>query len=340
MKIIFLTRLYLPHIGGVEKHIFEISKILAKNNQLTIIAEQDNPSEPEYEKAPFAEIYRIPLGGVGESAKKFTIWSWLFKHLDLIKSAEIVHIHDVFFWYLPFRFLFPNKKVFITFHGYEGSQPPTLIQKFWHQLAAKLTSGNICIGDFHQRWYGIKPTLVSYGAVYPVSQTKHRIRKEAAIFIGRLDRDTGIVDYLEASRQLRLPLDVYGDGPLLSACQLFVQSNRVPARFYGFVPDSANFIPGYKYAFISRYLGILEALAAHTSIIAHFDSPIKKDYLALAPFAQFIHLVNSSPAIVATVAKIRDNYPTALIRAGYIWSQGQTWAKLADQYQSLWTLPK
>jgi hypothetical protein len=48
----------------------------------------------------------------------------MWNNRDLIKEADIIHCHDVFFWYLPFRFLFPQKKVYIPFHGYEGNNPP------------------------------------------------------------------------------------------------------------------------------------------------------------------------------------------------------------------------
>jgi glycosyltransferase involved in cell wall biosynthesis len=171
MKILFLTRLYLPHVGGVEKHIFEISKTLSKNYQITIITEQHDPKLPLYEKSDLAEIYRIPLGGASESMKKWFIWSWLFSHIDLIHNTDILHIHDVFFWFLPFRPIFPLKKVFMTFHGYEGINAPGKKQILSHRIAEKLTSGNICIGDFHRKWYHTKPTIVSYGAVHnlPVS---------------------------------------------------------------------------------------------------------------------------------------------------------------------------
>ena len=52
----------------------------------------------------------------------------------------------------------------MTFHGYEGFEAPNWKQIFWHKLAAWLTKGNICIGDFHKKWYGVKPDFVSYGA--------------------------------------------------------------------------------------------------------------------------------------------------------------------------------
>lgn len=159
MKILFMARLYWPHVGGVEKHVEKITDILSKKHQITIVCEKHDPLLPDFEQKRGVRIYRI------SGSDKWTIWKWWLGHLDLFTQAEIIHIHDVFFWFLPFRLPYWYKKVFITFHGYEGSDPPTGRQVFWHWLAAFLTKGNICIGDFHRKWYGVKPDFVSYGAV-------------------------------------------------------------------------------------------------------------------------------------------------------------------------------
>jgi len=71
----------------------------------------------------------------------------------LIQEADIVHCHDVFFWYLPFRFLYPKKKVFTTFHGWEGIFPPKWQAKVIRNISEKLSFGNICVGDFIRKWY-------------------------------------------------------------------------------------------------------------------------------------------------------------------------------------------
>lgn len=159
MKILFLARLYWPHVGGVEKHVEELCKILTKTHDITLVCEKHDSKLSDYEKNRGVEIYRI-----GETGK-WNIWKWWLKHLYLINNADIIHIHDVFFWFLPFRLPYFFKKVFITFHGYEGSDLPTNRQVFWHRLASWLTRGNICIGDFHRKWYKVRPDYVSHGAV-------------------------------------------------------------------------------------------------------------------------------------------------------------------------------
>jgi len=157
-NVVFLARLYLPHVGGVEKHLQQISHLLKAKNNITIICFKHDRLLPDFEQIAGIKVYRLPR------VDKWSVWWWFLQHLSLLKNADIVHIHDVFYWYLPFRFLFPAKKVYMTFHGYEGSGPPKFSQIFWHRLAAYLTQGNICIGGFHQKWYGVKTSFISYGA--------------------------------------------------------------------------------------------------------------------------------------------------------------------------------
>jgi len=39
MTIVFLSPRFYPDIGGVEKHAFEVAKILARENDVTVITE-------------------------------------------------------------------------------------------------------------------------------------------------------------------------------------------------------------------------------------------------------------------------------------------------------------
>lgn len=154
-----MARLYLPHVGGVEKHLQNISQVLKSKYDISIVCYKHDSTLPDFEIIDNICVYRLP------SLDKYSVWFWFTKHLSLLKNADIIHIHDVFYWYLPFKLFFPVKKSFITFHGYEGADPPRWKQIFWHRLAELLTNGNICIGGFHQKWYGVKPTFISYGAV-------------------------------------------------------------------------------------------------------------------------------------------------------------------------------
>jgi len=201
MRIIFLTRRLYPDIGGVEKHVLEISKRLAdKGFIITIITESQVGDEKELVYKNI-EVIRIQPGN-DTRFKKFRIWWILWRYRTLFQKADVIHAHDVFFWYLPFRFLFFKKPVYTTFHGYE-SVPIRKGAIRMRKLSERLSWGNICIGDYIQKWYGTKPSLVSYGGVAVSNLRTRAVQRGSGIFIGRLDQQTGILMYVKAVEMVK-----------------------------------------------------------------------------------------------------------------------------------------
>ena len=152
MTIIFFSRLFYPHIGGVEKHVLEVGKRLVEKGHKVIVITEEYQSKRKSAKVTGEmngiKIYRIPVG-LENWSKKFRIWWQLLKLKEIIRHADIVHCHDVFFWYLPSRFLYLNKPVYTTFHGYEDypvSKKAIIVRK----ISEYLSMGNICVGDFIQ----------------------------------------------------------------------------------------------------------------------------------------------------------------------------------------------
>ena len=269
MTIVFFARRFYPLIGGVEKHVMEVGKRLAKGGHRVIVVTENSEAlignetrivnrlrktsdakrnghrnrQTLNEIINGIEIIRISVDGE-DWFKKFRIWSALWNLRDVIKNADVIHCHDVFFWYLPFRFLYPRKSVYTTFHGYE-SYPIKKSAIIVRKISEKLSSGNICIGDFISKWYGTKPDYVSYGAVEfgeasygnetrivnrlrktsDAKRNGHRnrltndeaVRKDSALFFGRLDEQTGVLAYVKAFEILKKKLPkfellVIGDG--------------------------------------------------------------------------------------------------------------------------------
>ena len=208
MTIVFFARRFYPLIGGVEKHVYELSKRLIQSGHKIIVITENKDALPVHEiiKPLGVEVYRITVSNEDKN-KKFRIWKEIWKLKEIIRQADIVHCHDVFFWYLPLRFYFPNKPVYTTFHGYE-SYPVKKKAVFVRKISEKLSWGNICIGDFIKKWYGTKPTIVSYGAVEIVAK-KQKIKNNSALFFGRLDDQTGILTYLKAFQKIKKSLTYY-----------------------------------------------------------------------------------------------------------------------------------
>lgn len=351
IKIVHLARRYAPLVGGVEKHLEKLnSQLIAENYQVCVITKQTTENLPAYENASGVEVFRMSLG-VGHSDSSFIkkttyklrIWQEFWKLRKIWFQADIIHIHDVFFWILPFWPLIYHK-TFMTFHGYEGSKAPNFKQIFWHRLAAKLTKANLAIGHFHEKWYGVKSDFVSYGAVDSDFSTQKSLKKQEnvlkIIYIGRLHEDTGIMTYLEAIKAakeqgLRLHLDVYGDGPDAAKVKKFIEVHELPAFLKGFVKNADQQITNYDVAFVSRYLAILEAMSAGVPIIAHYNNQIKFDYLALAKYAKWINIVNDSAEIL-DLLKNWKNLSTD--KKAQKWARAQTWQKMSKTYQQLWQL--
>lgn len=334
-SVLFVSRLAWPHVGGVEKHIDKlIPEFSRRNVQLTIVTSQHDPTLPVTETRQGAQIFRLPNTDRGH---KLSTWKAILSRWRLFLQSDVIHIHDVFWWILPlYPFIF--HKLFITFHGYEGNDAPTHNQIFWHRLAARLTRGNICIGDFHQTWYQVTPTVVSYGAVdNSLLSLKHQKKNPfSLVFIGRLSVDNGILEYLKAFQLLhqqnaKYTLAVYGDGPQKTASTAFVKQARLPVTFHGFVPNADQHLKTGGVACLSRYLAILEAIAVNTPVVAHFNNRIKHDYLALAPFAKWIAIADTPTDLAQAIIKPRT-YPVA----ARTWIRQQTWRTMAKNYLSLW----
>ena len=341
MKILFLSRLFYPHIGGVEKHVMEISRLLVEKGHQVSVVTEELKKLPEHEVFNSIEVYRIPVGK-NEWFKKFIIWKWFWTNRKLIEDADIVHCHDVFFWYLPFRFLFPFKKVFTTFHGYEGYplKPKDILV---HKLSEKLSNGNICIGDFIQRWYGTKPTYVSYGGVNVSEKRKAKSEKQverSAVFVGRLDEQTGFLTYLEAVKKIRekfpdFKFTVFGDGKLRNKINKDID-------FRGLVENPEKELPKFNFIFASRYLSILEAMAAKRSVLAVYDNPLKKDYLKMSPFADYISISDSSEGLAKNVEYFLKNpkEKEKLTNKAFEWVKKQSWGNLSNVCINLWQRSK
>lgn len=356
MTIVFFVRLFYPHIGGVEKHVLEISKRLSSiEHKIIVITEQYQKSLKEKEVIDGIEIYRIPVGK-NERLKKFEVWWWLFKHQDLLKKADAVHAHDVFFWHLPFRFIYPRKNVFTTFHGYETQFPPSKKAILVRKISEKLSKGNICVGDYIKKWYGTKADYVTYGGAKIIQNSefppKARLARGGRIqncnsklkilFIGRLEEDIGIQIYLDALGKLKkknkFEITFLGRGKYESQ-----------AVKYGMVvaPNHSNDMYHYSEAlldadivFASSYLSMLAAMEVKRLVFAVYQNPLKEDYLKMAPFAKWIFIAGSPKQLAKMIDDMHKNPNKAELMVGkaYNWVKNQTWDEVVNLYLKLWRI--
>jgi glycosyltransferase involved in cell wall biosynthesis len=332
MKVLFLTRRFYPDIGGVEKHIEKISKdLIKKGNEVTVLSENLR----RYKKSEVyrgIKIYRIPVRS--EKNKKWEIWRWLWQNRDLISQADAIHAHDVYYWFIPFKFLYPKKKSYITFHGYE-TYPIKTSTILMRKLSEKLATGNIIVGDFIKKWYGTKPNYVIYGGVDIPKKENIQPKKNSAIFIGRLDEHTGILEYSKAYSMIRKSFNdfsftVIGDGKFINRLS---KSIKIESSF-----NASDEITKYEFAFVSGYLSILEAIASKRLVFALYDNPLKEDYIKMSPFNEFIICAKTASELSEKINYFINNpsEKTKYIERAYEWVRDKTWENVAKTYLRLW----
>jgi glycosyltransferase involved in cell wall biosynthesis len=342
MKILFLSRRFYPDQGGVEKHILEISRILIKKGyKITVVTQ----SKGDVSSVEEIDIIRIPKIAKNKSEKLY-IWKWFWKNRKLISEADIIHAHDVLFWYWPFKVIFLSKKCFVTFHGYE-TYPIKKKAIISRKISEIFANGNIIVGGFIKKWYKTKPDYVIYGGVdiskiihsASTGSSKNQISKikniQSAVFIGRLDEHTGILDYAKAVDIILIKFPnfkfkILGEGKYLS--KLFRY------KPLGFKNNPENYLIDNNFAFVSRYLSILEAFSSKRLVIAHFDNPVKEDYLKLSPFAKYMVIENSPEKLAEKIIFYLNNPKKAenIIDNAYKWVSNRTWDSVVDVYLKLW----
>ncbi len=336
-KILFLTRLFYPHVGGVERHIEFLNKELVKSgHEITVLSGAHKKYLKKEETYKGVQIIRLRYP-VLKFVGLLVIWFEMLKNIKHFIRADIIHIHDVFIWYLPLRILYPRKHIYMTFHGYPDYPIPK-VAIYFQKIAQRFTSGNISVGDFIPKWFGTKADIITYGAVdtskfKPVRKKKF---KYDAVFASRLDEQTGILAYLDAIKVLKrkgvdFNLVVLGEG------KYFKEARKLTVT-KGFVKDPSKYFSDSKYAFVNRYLGILEAFVSKKLVFAVYDNPIKKDYLLMTPYKDWL-VIEKSPKKLAERIVYYMEHPKKtqfMIESAYNWAKTCTWRKMADNYEKLW----
>jgi glycosyltransferase involved in cell wall biosynthesis len=273
-------------------------------------------------------------------------------------APDLVHVHDAALWtrwWAPLQRRFSRTPAFITFHGWEGRCPPAVKCIRERQKAAGTAVGSMAVGGFIEKWYGTKADVVIYGATDAGALRKNAndlAPLDRVLFLGRLARDTGAATLLEAwlrfaSKNATARLTVIGDGPLRESLLRRVKETA-PAetvRWLGAVaPEKVSpLLEAHGLVFAGGYLAILDALAAGARVGALYDNPLRRDYLECFPHAdRFLRIAGDgreAEAVLGEEISAADGR-VQLRRDAVAWAQTQTWAGVADHYETLWRKAK
>ena len=126
------------------------------------------------------------------------------------------------------------------------------------------------------------------------------VRSKTLLFLGRQDPDTGY-------RQ----------------CEKLAREHGWKLVAIKGVKDVNPAIAKADYVYAGGYLVAAEAFAAKKIVLASYDNPLKKDYWSCHPMASEIGF--------------NGRIPQKYSQKAYKWASSQTWEKLAQLYEELWT---
>jgi glycosyltransferase involved in cell wall biosynthesis len=349
MNIVMATPSFCPRIGGVEKHVLRVSEeLVGLGHQVTVLTRRWEGARPEQEHVRGLTVRRVG-GGIARAARE--------RRADLLDAADVVHCHDL---YSYLRFVAPvwafahgpltardhasqAPPVFVTFHGYEGYPIPRGARWLRRRLAAR-AAGTICVGEFICRWYDHPCDAISYGGVdAPRDRVRDPDPDAPALYVGRLAADTSIMGYLEALRRLRqrghdISLVICGEGPLRDQVVEFAAEHDVDVTLRGWIAEPAAELRDCRFAFVSGYLSIMEAMAYRRLACALYDNPLKRDYLELFPGAANMIIADGPGSLAAALLRHIESPPAtrATLDAAEAFARQQTWRRVAALYLDLY----
>lgn len=338
MNIVMIARLFWPHGGGVETHVYKLSqKLIADGHSVTVVTEQFGEKLPLEETYDGITIARLPFSFLRD---KLATWQWMWQQRRLFLEAEVVHVHDVFWWYLPLRLFFWKQPVHTTFHGYEGVEPPKWKAVVHRKVVEWLSRKTICVGDFMRKWYTAKPDAVTYGAAdwLELVNPEKEGKPKTAVYFGRLAADAGVMSYVRAMERLgsEWKLDVYGDGPQRHEIEHYMRAHTVNVQISPWNDQMSIIIGNYRYAFVSRYLAMIEAMQAKRLVVAVYNNEIKRDYLFCHPMRKNMIIAGKPQELVEKLNELTERDEQQMVHNAYVWAKEQTWDTMKETYVSLW----
>ena len=333
MNILLFSQSFSPNIGGVENHLNGLIPELQKAGHQISVITINNKNYKNFEIINEVKVYRINYPSV-KFFGLLKIWQEIFKKIKLIKEADVIHIHDVFIYFLPFKILFPHKKIITVFHGWENKFPIPIKNILYKKLAQKLSANTISIGDYVNKHYQLKKenNYVSYGAVKtPIEEISLNSKdKNSFLFLGRLERDTGLETFLKTLSIIKDKYEINvtfcGDGPLKDECKKY-------GKVKGFI-DPKKDLSKAEFCFVGGYLSMLEAFSYKCNVIASYENQLKKDYWLYCPFAEYLFVSESSKELSKKIISILKNKKENIkkINNAYKLTKKYNFEKLAKLY--------
>lgn len=330
--VLMITPYFYPHLGGVEKHVLEISRTLVNRGfNVEVITDHFQNNLAKNEELDGIKIFRFLYPKIKFIGLIVIWWQMVFRYLAQFRKADAVHVHDVMIWILPVRVLFPRKKIVLTMHGWEGVFPIPKKNIFLKKISAIFANKVICVGEYIGKYYHLSCDKVIYGGVSGIFSDSLKHKQNSLVYLGRLETDAGLPTLLKSlNDKCNLDMIFVGDGSLRSQCEKY-------GKVLGWLPEKkiANLLASTSWCVASGYLSALEALASGCEVIVIADNQLKQDYWQLGELNDFLHIIKNSQEM----SQIINQIEIKKIRSKNTFQKTSnqfSWEKLTDQYLQIY----
>ncbi len=346
MKITFFVHRYWPSVGGVEKYVHELAKaLLALGHEVSVVAGATQERLPDHSVFEGVKVHRFPAL---RSPLRCRLWLW--RNYRLFTQADVIHVSNTHMLEYLWRMMWPaldRRKVFLTRHGMSYRYPVPEMDKQRAVQSLRHCAGVAHDGAFIEKWLGVKPDICPPQGLFPRAAELPAVPAPpptSAVFIGRLEEDSGIRIYLDGVRLLHdrhqgaFTLHVYGDGPLGPALRAQMQRDRLRVVFHGRVADAQRHLVDGAFAFLDGRMAIQEAFARRRPVVAAYATPLKKDYVGGEYFSPYLVPVGSGAELAERVTYLAS-HPNELrdqTERAYAFACTLSWERTAEEYLDFW----
>ena len=133
------------------------------------------------------------------------------------------------------------------------------------------------------------------------------------------------------SKKIKFNFTAVGDGVLSNDFKKY-------GKVVGFQKNINIFLKNADLIFASSYLSMLEAFSFKKNVISVWENDLKKYYLYLTPFKDFIISGNKGEEIVNKLMSLTIKEKENMINSAFDFAKKNTWEDVVKIYRKLWNL--
>ncbi|MCS7232084.1 MAG: glycosyltransferase family 4 protein [Elusimicrobiota bacterium] len=360
MKILHISRQFYPCIGGTEKYIYEVAKRLIKNGfknyVLTLNYNIFNKQQKfcKSEEIDGIIIYRVP--GFGYYKKPIP----LEIPLKLFKEVDIVHLHDIRFFFEIAIFLkniYKYKLIYST-HGFLfhttdfAFLKKLIIPVYYKPLIKRFIDVIVCVSQQDYEYFKeLKNNvyLIENGIDY---EKFSRIKREPIdgefLYFGRIDKNKGLdilFNVLSKMKDLKWHLNIVGEGfdEVVNSLKNLAKNLGIDDRviWWGFLSEEKLFeliSKAHICFFPSTYEGfgftLVEAMAAGCICVANKIKAYSS--IILDNYNGFLVDFRDIEKTVSKIKKILKSSSSEISRQAKLYAIKYSWEEKIKMIESLY----